>query len=50
METRLQKTYLEYCSVRNKEKNMITHFRKQKERNISIDIKKNPNAFGNTLS
>ena len=41
METMVQKAYLEYCRVRNKVKNMITYFRKQKERNISMDIKKN---------
>ena len=45
METKLQKTYLEYCRVRNKVKNMITYFRKQKEKIISMDVKKNPKAF-----
>ena len=50
METRVQKTYLEYCRVRNKVKNMITYFRKQKKRNISMDIKKNPKAFWKYIS
>ena len=50
METRVQKSYLEYCRVRNKVKNMITYFRKQKERNISVDIKKNPKAFWKYIS
>ena len=48
METKLQKTYLEYCRVRNKVKNMITYFRKQKEKIISMDVKKNPKTSGNT--
>ena len=40
METKLQKNYLEYCRVRNKvKKNMITYFRKQKEKIISMDTK-----------
>ena len=34
------KTYLEYCRVQNKVKNMIAYFRKQKR-----NIKKNPKAF-----
>ena len=50
METRVQKTYLEYCRVRSKVKNMITYFRKQKERHISMDIKKNPKAFWKYIS
>ncbi len=45
METKLEKTYKEYCKVRNKVKNMITYFRKQKEKNISVNIKSNPKAF-----
>ena len=35
-----KKTYLEYCRVRNKVKNMIIYFRKQKEKIISMDVKK----------
>ena len=50
METRVQKTYLEYYRVRNKVKNMITYFRKQNERNISMDINKNPKAFWKYIS
>ena len=50
METKLQKTYLEYCRVRNKVKNMITYFRKQKEKIISMDVKKNPKAFWKYIS
>ena len=50
METKLQKTYLEYCRVRNKVKNMITYFRKQKEKIISMDVKKNPKAFRKYIS
>ena len=49
MENKLQKTYLEYCRVRNKVKNMITYFRKQKEKIISIDVKKIQKPSGNTL-
>ena len=45
-----KKTYLEYCRVRNNVKNMITYFRKQKERNISMDIKNNPKAFWKYIS
>ncbi len=45
METKLSKTYREYCKVRNKVKNMLKFFRKQKERNISKNIKNNPKAF-----
>ena len=48
METKLQKTYLEYCRVRNKVKTMITYFRKQKEKIISIDVKKIQKSSGNT--
>ena len=50
METKLQKTYLEYCRVRNKVKNMITYFRKQKEKIISMDVKKNSKAFWKYIS
>ena len=50
METKLQKTYLEYCRVRNKVKNMITYFRKQKEKIISMDVKKIPKAFWKYIS
>ena len=50
METKLQKTYLEYCRVRNKVKNMITYFRKQKEKIISMEVKKNPKAFWKYIS
>ena len=50
METKLQKNYLEYCRARNKVKNMITYFRKQKEKIISMDVKKNPKAFWKYIS
>ena len=52
METKLQKTYLEYCRVRNKVKNMIrpTCFRKQREKIISMDVKKNLKAFWKYIS
>ena len=50
IETRVQKTYLEYYRVKNKVKNMITYFRKQKERNISMDINKNPKTFWKYIS
>jgi len=49
METKLQETYKEYCRIRNKVKNMITYFRKQKEKNISMNIKQNPKAFWNYI-
>ena len=44
------KIYLEYYRVRNKVKNMITYFRKQKEKIISMDVKKNPKAFWKYIS
>ena len=48
METKLQKTYLEYCRVRNKAKNMITYFRKQKEKLLVWMSKKTQKPSGNT--
>ena len=32
MKTKLHKTYQEYCRIRNKVKNIITHFRKENEK------------------
>ena len=45
METKRVDTYREYCKSRNKIKNMIKFFRKQKERKISINAKTNNKAF-----
>ena len=45
METRLSKYYTDYCRVRNKVKNMTKYFRKQKEKSISSNVRKNPKAF-----
>ena len=42
METRLSLIYRNYCRMRNKVKNMIKYSRKQKEKQISGNIKKNP--------
>ena len=45
METRSSLIYRNYCRMRNKVKNMIKYSRKQKEKQISGNIKKNPKAF-----
>ena len=45
METRLNKYYASYCRARNKVKNMPKYFRKEKEKIICSNIKKNPKAL-----
>ena len=50
METRLCLIYRNYCRIRNKVINMIKYSRKQKEKQISGNIKKNPKAFWNYTS
>lgn len=45
METRLAKKYKIYCRARNKVKSMVKHFRKEREKGISCNIKENPKAF-----
>ena len=45
METRSSLIYRNYCRMRNKVKNMIKYSRKQREKQISGNIKKNPKAF-----
>ena len=45
MDTKKVDTYREYCKSRNKVKNMIKFFRKQKEREISMNAKTNNKAF-----
>ena len=45
METRSPVVYGKYCRMRNKAKNMIKYTRKQKEKQISGNIKNNPKAF-----
>ena len=45
METRIPDIYCTFCRYRNKVKNLITSFRKQKETDISSNIKRNPKAF-----
>ena len=51
METRSPTVYRNYCKIRNKVKNMIKYTRKQKEKCISGNIKKNPKQpFGNILN
>ena len=45
METRSSVVYGKYCRMRNKVKNMIKYTRKQKEKQISGNIKNNPKAF-----
>ena len=45
METRSPVVYGKYCRMRNKVKNMIKYTRKQKEKQISGNIKNNPKAF-----
>ena len=45
METKRVDTRGEYCKIRNKVKNMIKFFRKQKEREISMKAKTNNKAF-----
>ena len=45
METKKVDTYREYCKSRNKVKNLIKFFRKQKEREISMNAKTNNKAF-----
>ena len=47
METRSPVVYGKYCRMRNKVKNMIKYTRKQKEKQISGNIKNNPKAFLN---
>ena len=44
METRSPVVYGKYCRMRNKVKNMIKYTRKQKEKQISGNIKNNPKA------
>ena len=50
METRLSLIYRNYCRIRHKVINMIKYSRKQKEKLISGNIKKNPKAFWNYTS
>ena len=45
METRRPDIYRTFCRSRNKAKNLIKSFRKQKETDISSNIKRNPKAF-----
>ena len=45
METRRPDTYHTFCRSRNKVKNLIKSFKKQKETDISSNIKRNPEAF-----
>ena len=45
METRRPDIYRTFCRSRNKVKNLIKSFRKQKETDISSNIKQNPKAF-----
>ena len=37
--------YTKYIKARNKVKNMVKYFRKEKEKKISTNIKDNPKAF-----
>ena len=45
METKKSEIYNEFCRTRNKVKNITKYFRKQKQANISSNIKENPKAF-----
>ena len=45
METRRPDIYHTFCRSRNKVNNLIKKFRKQKETDISSNIKRNPKAF-----
>ena len=45
METKKMDIYREYCRTRNKVKNMMKFFRKNKERDISFNAKTNNKAF-----
>ena len=45
METKSPVVYGKYCRMRNKVKNMIKYTRKQKEKQISGNIKKQPYSF-----
>ena len=45
METRSPDIYRTFCRSRNKVKNLIKKFRKQKETDIRSNIKRNPKAF-----
>ena len=45
METKKMDIYREYCRTRNKVKNMMKFFRKNKERDISFNAKTNSKAF-----
>ena len=45
METRRPDIYRTFCRSRKKVKNLIKSFRKQKETDISSNIKRNPKAF-----
>ena len=45
LETRLAQKHKVFCRARNKVKNTIKYFRKQKEKGISKNIKSNPKAF-----
>ena len=45
METSRPDIYRTFCRSRNKVKNLIKSFRKQKETDISSNIKRNPKTF-----
>ena len=45
METRDGKKYLKYCKIRNKVRALTRKLRKEFERNVANQTKKNPKAF-----
>ena len=45
METRDGKKYLEYCKIRNKIRALTGKLRKELERNVANQAKRNPKAF-----